>query len=321
VIALLQAGKGQNAESLAESLGVSRRTIFRDIEVLRLSGLPVSYDQTQNQYSISSPFSLPAMHFTPEEALALIVICHGAGGRHGLNFLQEAAQTASLKLESLLPSPLREELRGKTGRIHVRLHPRADLNGKAEIFPRLVDAMHRQHLVEVKYDSATDRKLLKLRLSPYQLYFTKHSWYVIGRSSLHREIRTFHVGRIAELHPVHESFHLPHNFNLDSYFKSAWHMIPDGPDQEVIVRFLPLVARNVAQVGWHKSQKLIWNDDGSLDFHVTVSGLKEMSWWILGYGDQAEVLHPPEMREILHRHAQAMLKIYSGQNGEPPRLA
>ena len=67
-------------------------------------------------------------------------------------------------------------------------------------------------------------------------------------------------------------------------------MIPEkGRDSEVVVRFSKLVAQNVAEVNWHKTQRLAWRDDGTLDFHVTVSGLNEISWWILGYGDQAEV--------------------------------
>ena len=71
------------------------------------------------------------------------------------------------------------------------------------------------------------------------------------------------------------------------------------PDREVVVRFSKLVAQNVAEVRWHKTQQLQFNDDGTLDFQVTVSGLKEISWWILGYGDQAEVLAPPKLRQLV----------------------
>ena len=80
--------------------------------------------------------------------------------------------------------------------------------------------------------------------------------------------------------------------------------------------FQPKVARNVAQVGWHKTQRLSWNDDGTLNFQVNVSGLNEMSWWILGYGEQAEVLEPPELRDILRQHAENLARLY-GESGVP----
>jgi proteasome accessory factor B len=83
-----------------------------------------------------------------------------------------------------------------------------------------------------------------------------------------------------------------------------------GRDREVIVRFSKLVAQNVAEVHWHKTQRLAFRDDGTLDFHVTVSGLNEISWWILGYGDQAEVLHPPELRRLIAQRARRMAEKY-----------
>ena len=55
---------------------------------------------------------------------------------------------------------------------------------------------------------------------------------------------------------------------------------------------------------WHKTQRTILNDDGTLDFHAIVSGLGEISWWILGYGDQAEVLSPPKLRQMVAERAE-----------------
>ncbi len=43
---------------------------------------------------------------------------------------------------------------------------------------------------------------------------------------------------------------------------------------------------------------------------MTVSGLNEISWWILGYGDQAEVLDPPELRRLVAQRAAQMVQQY-----------
>lgn len=76
------------------------------------------------------------------------------------------------------------------------------------------------------------------------------------------------------------------------------------------IRFQPRVARNVAEVLWHATQRTQFNGDGSLEYEVTVSGLEEISWWILGYGAEAEVVAPAELRDIVARQAQALLKLY-----------
>jgi proteasome accessory factor B len=52
-----------------------------------------------------------------------------------------------------------------------------------------------------------------------------------------------------------------------------------------------------------------------------VSGLEEISWWILGYGDQAEVIRPPALRELVRQRAARMVERYdrgdSGQDDLP----
>jgi predicted DNA-binding transcriptional regulator YafY len=74
-----------------------------------------------------------------------------------------------------------------------------------------------------------------------------------------------------------------------------------------------MVARNVAEVIWHKTQKLVHRDDGSLDFQVRVSGLNEISWWILGYGDQAEVIKPARLRQLIAKRVARVVDIYNGR--------
>ena len=89
-------------------------------------------------------------------------------------------------------------------------------------------------------------------------------------------------------------------------------MIPRGKEYRVRIRFRPKVARNVQEVCWHKTQKTELQADGSLSYQVTVAGLDEMSWWILGYGDQAVVEEPPELREMIRQHAESIVWSYTG---------
>ncbi len=76
------------------------------------------------------------------------------------------------------------------------------------------------------------------------------------------------------------------------------------------MRFAPLVAQNVSEVKWHKTQQTRFLPDGSLEFQAQVSGLTEIAWWILGYGDQAEVLRPAKLRRIVAQRAKNMAAIY-----------
>ena len=74
-----------------------------------------------------------------------------------------------------------------------------------------------------------------------------------------------------------------------------------------------MVAQNVAEVTWHKTQQLTFRKDGTLDFRATVSGLGEISWWVLGYGDQAEVLEPAKLRRLVADRAARMARCYQAR--------
>ncbi|HEY4313250.1 MAG TPA: WYL domain-containing protein [Pirellulales bacterium] len=296
---------------MAVECEVSRRTIFRDLDMLRLAGVPMLFEDHEQQYRIPGMNFLPPTNFTPEEALSLLVLCYHLGDRSGVPF-HAPARAAALKLECALPEQLREYLREATGAIHMRLEATNQSHGAAPYYQQLIDAIRRRRCVRIEYDSFSDQDVIRTKLSPYRLLFSRRSWYVFARSSFHRQTRTFNVGRISHLEPLDERFQIPRGFTIDRQLGNAWHLIPEaGPDQHVVVRFEKLVAENVAEVAWHKTQRLEWRDDGRLDFHVTVSGIHEISWWILGYGDQAEVLQPVALRQLIEERSRALLARYA----------
>lgn len=315
LLGLLQGGRPRNVASLANECGVHRRTIFRDLETFRRCGLNLIYDDQQQGYVLPQTYFLPPTNFTPNEALTLIVLCHEMGARRQLPFY-EAARSAAAKLENSLPARLRDELRRVAGAVHIKLEPTNPLEDHQDNYRALVKAIGERRCVRIVYQPPAGEPEFSTRLSPYQLLFSRRSWYVIGRSSLHRNRRTFNVGRITQLEQLQDRFTIPKNFSIERYLRNAWHMIPErGADQKVVIRFSPLVANNVAEVAWHKTQNTRWLDDGSLRFEVQVSGLWEISWWILGYGDQAEVLQPKKLRQMIARRARNMVQQYDGTNG------
>ncbi len=310
LIGLLQAGRGYHAEALASARGVSRRTIFRDLDVLRQAGVPLQYDEEAQHYHIPGTYFLPPTNFTPEEALALLVLCHDLGDQSQLPFF-EPARSAAVKLSSNLPGRFRELFRTTGEAVQIRLEPTNPLGSHKPVYDGLLEAIAKRRCVRIAYHSLTESKQLVTRLSPYRLLFSRRSWYVIGRSSIHRGVRTFNLGRIEKIELLDDRFRIPKGFSLQRYLRNAWRLIPEpGRDREVRIRFSPLVAHNVAEVNWHPTQRVKFNRDGSLDFRVTVSGLREISWWILGYGDQAEVLEPAELRRMIAQRVERMSNMY-----------
>jgi proteasome accessory factor B len=307
----LQAGQGDNAEGLARACGVSRRTAFRDLETLRAAGVPLHFGKEDGRYSIASEFFLPPTNFTAAEALSIIALASQLGSDNQLPFFGPA-RSAALKLQSSLPPALRRELQSVASAINVRLQPVDHLRGQEAVYSKLVEAIAERRVAEITYKSLTEWEVIQTKLRPYHLLFNRHSWYVIGRSSLHGCARTFNLGRITSIELLSQRYTRPRGFSIDRYLGNAWNLMTEpGPDYHVVVRFAPMVAKNVAEVAWHRTQRLQFNADESLDFHVEISGLNEIVWWILGYGDQAEVLAPSKLRRLVAQRARNLHLLYA----------
>ena len=241
-----------------------------------------------------------------------MVLCHelGEGGR--LPFY-EPAHRAATKLENSLPSRLREQLQTVSGSVRINLTSTPNrLLGRHTNYAQLVDAIARRRSVRIRYGSVAERRTIVTKLNSYQLLCSRHSWYVIGRSSLHRAKRTFKFGRIVHLDPLEDQYRVPRGFNVDCYLGNAWNLISEpGPDYKMMIHFSPTVAHNVSEVTWHKTQQTTFKKNWSLDFLATVSGLSEISWWVLGYGDKAEALKPPKLRRMVGERAKRIAKKYA----------
>ncbi len=83
-----------------------------------------------------------------------------------------------------------------------------------------------------------------------------------------------------------------------------------GAETHVVIKFAPRIAPLIQEVRWHPTQKLHTMPDGKLIFEVAVAGLREIAWWVMTWGDEAEVLEPKELRERVIETARKMVEVY-----------
>jgi len=119
------------------------------------------------------------------------------------------------------------------------------------------------------------------------------------------------LNRIKQLQIADKCFLGGEKFDVTDFFGRAWSMIPEGRLYNIKLRFLPKVANNVTEVQWHSTQKVTHNSDGSASVEFRIDGLGEITWWILGYGDQVQVLAPKVLRKKVIEVAKNMIKLNS----------
>lgn len=316
LITALQSGRSYGASELADRLGVCRRTVFRYLDILRSVGMEYQHDREAGRYRAEPGSLLRPVDLSLAEALALLLASRGTNGAReepSVPLLQ-AAGSAALKIESVLPGPVQRYCQSLMGKMRIRPSAMARHDHSSSFFELIQRAIHRKQKVKMVYRSFTEGEAIETILSAYRLVFCQRAWYVVGHSSLHESVRTFKLLRVYQARILKKLYVEDESFDLERYFGNAWFMIPEGRLYRVALHFSRKVAGNVAEVLWHKSQQIERLHDGSMIFRVTVDGLTEISWWILGYGAEVEVKGPAVLRNRMAKMVGQMAAIYRRKN-------
>jgi proteasome accessory factor B len=311
ILTALQAGRNYAVSDLSKIFGTSRRTIFRDLKELQAIGVPYHYDTKNGGYAIDPGFFLPPIDLNLQEALSLLLLVHRARNQIQLPF-QNSALLAALKIENNLPARIRQYCNMVLQSISIKADAQAPISpegGLDKTFAQLQKAIVNKRKVNIRYHSLFESQIIDVELCPYHMLYNQRAWYVLGYSSLHKNIRTFKLNRIKELEITDKCFISGEKFDVYEYLGRAWSMIPEGRLYSIKLRFLPKVANNVTEVQWHSTQKVTFNSDGSAIVEFLVDGLNEIIWWILGYGDQVQVLAPKALRKRVLEMAKNMIKL------------
>lgn len=308
ILTTLQAGKNYGADDLAEIFGTSRRTIFRDMKELQAIGVPYHYNSSTGGYTIDPEFFLPPIDLNLQEALSLLLLVHKARNQIQLPF-KNSTLLAAMKIENNLPLKIRKYCNTALQNISVLTIAQSPMNQLNKAFIQLQTAITKKRKVNICYHSLYEGNDIDVNLCPFHLLYNRRAWYVLGLSDFHNSIRTFKLNRIKKLKTLDKCFLQDSSFNLYDYFGKAWSMIPEGRIYNIKLRFLPMVAENVTEVQWHSTQKVATDDDGSAIVEFRVDGLREISWWILGYGDQVRVLAPKALRKRIVETAKNMITL------------
>ena len=181
-----------------------------------------------------------------------------------------------------------------------------------KIFAQVLDAIQVQRTLSINYCLPAEQNTITTDLNPYYLVYSECTWHAIGESSFHKAVHTLELNHITQLSPLDRYFVKDEKFDLREYFGYAWSLSREGQIYEVEVRFSPRIAAEVAEVQWHKTQTASFEDDDSVVLKFRVDGLNEITWWILGYGDQVEVLAPKALRQRIAQIASRMVDSQQG---------
>ena len=214
IIQLLRTHKRITAQQMAQRLEVSERTIYRDMQDLSLSSVPI-ISETGVGYSIDSSYSLPPVTFNEDELEALLLGARMVQSWSDKKMAAEAARVIE-KIECILPQDLKHSLQSQEILVPA-FHIFSDV---AELMPGIRGAIKRRNKIRLHYKRADSERSERV-IWPLGLFFWGKVWTLVAWCESRNDYRQFRIDRIEQYEVVDEVFEAGEYQTLKFYLLQA----------------------------------------------------------------------------------------------------
>jgi proteasome accessory factor B len=306
----LKAGQFPNCRKISADLEVSPKTVQRDIDFMRdRLGLPIEYNPVRFGFYYSEPVtSFPNIEVSEGEITALFVA-------------QKAlAQYQGTPFERPLKSAFRKIADGLKDRVSFSWSELDDVisfrsAGASVADIELFEAVSKAvlHSVELVFDyRALNSSQYRARsVRPYHIASLDNQWYLFAEDNERRELRTFALPRMRNVHSTTSKFRRPASFSVKQLLSGSFGVFEGGKKHRIRLQFDAFAARLVTERTWHQSQRIRPRRDGGIVLDLSLGALEEIERWILSWGPHVRVLEPARLRERIREAAIAVAEIYS----------
>lgn len=291
ILMLQDSKKRLTVDELAETFGVSRRTIFRDFNVLSEINVPVTWDKYSG-YGVMDGYKVPPLMFTAQELATIMV---------GLNFVKsqvdkqlvDDAKGVELKIKNTIPDELKEFMDSLDDRTIVDpfLHFGNEKKEGGNWY-LVSSAISQSKSLSFTYQSKSDNEVTNRTIDPYLLVFYRDHWNVIGFSHKREAIRNFVLDRMNDVKILAQKFERKSKIDVEGLIFGSNEsgqlvevLVDDSADRAFRAN-LPTKIFKKNPVS-DKKIKVIFRFE-NLDY---------INEWLLQFGDKVEIVSPEELKE------------------------
>ncbi len=209
LVQLLRSRRTATGQQLADELGVSKRTVYRDIRDLEYAGVPIRGEAGVG-YRLDARFELPPLTFTAEEVEGLVL-----GARivqtWGDSDLASAVSSAMTKIEAVLPEPMREVWLGTA--LFAGGGHRQEASRHLALLRRAIGDHRVLRFGYVRADGTPSQRAVR----PLGLYFWGNKWTLAAYCELRSDYRSFRPDRMREVEILEDRFDSDGEISLASF--------------------------------------------------------------------------------------------------------
>jgi predicted DNA-binding transcriptional regulator YafY len=308
ILLLLQNRGRMTGAQLAAELEVSVRTVYRDIEALHASGVPLYGDAGHaGGYELLGGYRTRLTGLNAAEAGALFLA--GIPGPAAELGLAAALAGAQLKLHAALSPESQAQADRTRSRFYLDAPGWYAPDSEVPYLTQVAEAVWQSRVLDVRYRRWKTPTDVDRRLEPYGLVLKAGQWYLVAAPGP----RTYRVDQILSVNPREETFEPPRGFDLAGYWRRYRADFLAGLYTEVaVVRLspaaLPWLTGAAAQAAADTGSP---DEDGWIRAVLPIESIDDAHRMFLALGAEAEVLGPPQLRARLAATARTLAARYA----------
>lgn len=301
------------AQALAIELEVSERTVRYDLDLLRERlHAPIANSRSRGYHYSDLSWRLSTIPLTQGELFALILgqrMLAAYAGTTYATVLQEAINNIAAHLPTEVWLDTQSLINA-----HISFWGGAETLLNPDTWSTLETACRQQRRVKMRYYTASRDAESEREVDPYLLHLYRGTNpYIIGYCHNRQAIRWFRVDRIREISLSETHFERLSDFNPQTYLEQIFQAEAGSEVFEVQVWFDSQTAPYLRDRRWHSSQEVFEHPDRSLTLQFSVRGLNDVKRWVLGYGQGARALAPPELVAMIRNEIEGMQAQYRAE--------
>lgn len=294
---------------------ISLRSIQRDLEKLAIE-IPLTCDTRDKPYGWSwlksaKVFDIPGMD--PQTAMSFHLVktfLEPLIPRSSLHHLTPHFTQADSVLKNLKDNALTK------WSSKIRIVPEGLPLIPPVVSNTILDSVYSSLLEEkcllAKYTSRTSNDLKEIELNPLGLIYRDRIIYLIATAWDYEQVRLYALHRIKKAEVIDKSIIKIKGFSIDDYINEGTFNFPiKNKKINLKMLFEEKTAYHLEETPLAKNQKLSAKKDGHILLEVKIQHTQQLLWWILSFGDKAEVLSPSSIRKEIKVIVKNLSKKYS----------
>lgn len=309
ILWMLNSGAKITAKQIAEKLEINIRTVYRYIDSLCASGVPIVSDAGQNGgYTLLNSFIHAPLVFDLEEQKSLL---------HAAIFAREAGYPFSESLNSATRKLKLFSTREQESALNRHL-------AGFDVISREIDPSVQKTLeeleqaaasgtsVEIDYRTGREEQPRTRIIDPYGILYWNNKWYTVGYCHSRKEIRSFRAERILRITPTQTPFLRPKGFSAREFFLQ--NLLPDPDHTEAMI---PLVIQGRPEalddlcIHWFLGHHLKERTNSQAVFLLNEQALLAyVPGFLMAYGTAIQLIEPQSLKERLVSVTSELMEYY-----------